>query len=298
MSQTEPMIPARLVSKVDLADGLAIITILLDRELPFRPGQHVTLWLTHRRRTIPRPYSIASSPSQPGRLEFYLNLVAEGQMTPSLWDPDVILALEAQDGQTSIAVGGPQGRFCLNTDDPRDLVFIASGTGLAPFMSMIRKLNEDSRNATDFHPRRIYLVHGVSHSAHLGFRGELEELAAATIRNSRRRFALIYLPTVSRPHLDPAWVGLTGRAESLLEDAPGSNPNPSKLEITVRGMLNGLLRPETHAVYVCGHPGTVSNTVRILTARGYRLDADLMTERYFPETAGASGAPEEAEQGG
>jgi ferredoxin-NADP reductase len=280
------MIPARLVSRVDLADGLAIITVSVARDFLFQPGQHVTLWLTHRRKTIPRPYSIASSPSQPRQLEFYLNLVAEGQMTPSLWDPEVIRALEAGDDRTSLAVTGPKGTFCLNPDDPRDLVFIASGTGLAPFMSMIRKLEEDSSSAAHFHPRRIYLVHGVSHSAHLGYRRQLEQLAATTVEDPQRRLAVIYLPTVSRPHLDPSWEGLRGRAEKLMEDDAEDDSRPSKLETTVRGMLRVLLRPETHAVYVCGHPGTVGNTVRVLTARGYRLDADLMRERFFPDSEG------------
>ena len=143
MSPKEPIIPARLMSRVGLADGLAVLTVLLERDFLFRPGQHATLWLTHHGITIPRPYSIASSPNHPRQLEFYLNLVAEGQMTPSLWDPEVVRALEARDDRTSLAVTGPKGRFCLDPDDKRDLVLIASGTGLAPFMSMIRKMEED-----------------------------------------------------------------------------------------------------------------------------------------------------------
>ncbi|MBP1601344.1 MAG: Oxidoreductase FAD-binding domain, partial [Acidobacteria bacterium] len=64
MSPEEPGIPAWLASRFDLAEGLAIITLSLDRDFGFRPGQNATLWLTHRGRTVPRPYSIASSPSQ------------------------------------------------------------------------------------------------------------------------------------------------------------------------------------------------------------------------------------------
>ena len=297
MSPEEPGIPAWLASRFDLAEGLAIITLSLDRDFGFRPGQNATLWLTHRGRTVPRPYSIASSPSQPRRLEFYLNLVAEGQMTPSLWDPEVIQALKAGDDRTSLAVTGPKGRFCLDPHDRRDLVFVASGTGLAPFMSMIRQLDEDSSTDPDFRPRRIYLVHGVRHPAHLGYRKELEALASASIGNPESRLGLVYLPTVSQPHLDPAWEGLKGRAESLLQcGAEGGRHRPG-LEATVREMLCVLLRPETHAVYVCGHPGTVSNTVRILTARGYVPNKDVMSERYFPERSGAHRIAAAAEPG-
>ncbi len=291
MSPREPRAPASLVSRVDLADGLAIITLSLDRDFTFRPGQNATLWLTHRGQTIPRPYSIASSPSQPRRLEFYLNLVADGQMTPSLWDPEVIGALKTGDNRTTLAVTGPKGRFCLNPDDHRHLILVASGTGLAPFMSMIRKLAEDSRAASDFRPRRIYLVHGVSRSAHLGYRAELEELAAASTGNRQSRLGFVYLPTVSQPHLDPAWQGLKGRAESLLECDAESASHRSPLETAVRSMFCVLLRPESHAVYVCGHPGTVSNTVRLLTARGYTPDKDVMSERFFPERAATHHVP-------
>lgn len=285
------MIPVLSLSRVDLADGLATITLSLERDFPFQPGQHATLWLTHRGRTIPRPYSVASSPRQPRQLEFYLNLVAEGQMTPSLWDPEVMHALQAHDEGTTLAVTGPKGGFCLIPDDTRDLVLIASGTGLAPFMSMIRKLEEDSPGTESFSPRRVYVIHGVTRSTHLGYREELEKLAASTLKDPQRRLGVIYLPTVSRPNLDPAWEGLKGRAESLLEGSLESDSYPSKPETAVKAMLRVLLRPATHAVYVCGHPGTVANTARILTARGYRLDKDLMRERFFPDTAAAHAAP-------
>lgn len=287
MTPRESRTAASLVSRVDLADGLAIVTVSLDRDFRFQAGQYATLWLSHRGKTIARPYSIASTPSQQRRLEFYLNLVAEGQMTPSLWDPEVIHALRTGDDRTSLAVTGPKGRFCLNPQDHRDVVFVASGTGIAPFMSMIRQLSDEPRIPPDFHPRRIYLVHGVSRPARLGYRAELEGLAAASTASPHDRVALVYLPTVSRPHLDPSWEGLNGRAESLLQCDAASAPQRSLLETTVRSMLCALLRPESHAVYVCGHPGTVSNTVRILAARGYLPDKDIMSERYFPGRAGA-----------
>jgi NAD(P)H-flavin reductase len=47
-------------------------------------------------------------------------------------------------------------------------------------------------------------------------------------------------------------------------------------------MLQAILRPETHVVYVCGYPGTVDNVVRNLTRRGFRLDTDIKREKYYP----------------
>src|SRR5205809_7946456 len=128
-------IPARLEKKIDLAEGLAIFRLVFDQDFRFAPGQYATVWLTHKGKTTPRPYSIASSPAETRALEFYINLVEEGKLTPSLWDLEVVQALSRGDSETRLFITGPKGHFLMDPDDPRDLVFIASGTGLAPFIS-------------------------------------------------------------------------------------------------------------------------------------------------------------------
>jgi len=271
-----------LESRRDVAEGLAIFRVRLDEDFLFTPGQYATLWLTHAGKTIPRPYSIASPPSSRRSLEFYINLVEEGRLTHSLWEPEVARALASKAPGTSLLVTGPHGRFVLDPEDRRDLLLVASGTGLAPFMSMIRGLEEESRASPEtFERRRIYVVHGVSYSANLGYRRELEALAAETLSKPERKLGLVYLPTISRPHMDPAWTGLTGRAETMFEDVPAGDGEPPNLDATARALLGALLRPETHAVYVCGHPGTIDNTLRILSARGFRPKLDLKCEKYY-----------------
>ncbi len=275
-------IPAHLEKKVDLADGLAIFRIVFDQDFLFTPGQYATIWLTHKSKTTPRPYSIASSPSEKRALEFYINLVEEGNLTPSLWDPEVVQALTQRDLDTRLFITGPKGHFLLNPQDPRDLVLIASGTGLAPFISMVRKLNEEYLASPEaFQPRRVYVVHGVSYSDNLGYREELERLAGETLKEPSRKLGLIYLPTISRPQMDPAWTGLKGRAETLFEDSPPRDSQPTDLDATVKTMFRAMLRPETHAVYVCGHPGTIDNTLQILSARGFKPSADVKFEKYY-----------------
>jgi len=273
-----------LKGRTEVAPGLAIFRFELAREMPFKAGQHATLWLTHGGRTVPRPYSIASSPRNSKMLEFYINLVSEGQMTLSLWDHEILLALETRQPGTSVEFTGPKGRFMLDPADERDLVFVASGTGLAPFMSMIRSLDEEGAAApAGTRPRRVCIVHGASLPVYLGYHQELSTLMHDSLRHPARRLAVTYLPTVSRPHLDSAWGGLKGRAEYLLED-PGDAPRSAlpKLEDCVRGLLLTMLRPETHVVYACGHPGTVDNVVRILSERGFQADRDIKREEYYP----------------
>jgi ferredoxin-NADP reductase len=274
-------IRAELDTRIDLADGLSIFRFALQREFFFQPGQYATLWLTHNGETIPRPYSIASSPSESRILEFYINLVEDGRLTPSLWDLEIMRSLKSRCEETNLAVTGPKGRFVLDLNDPRDLIFVASGTGLAPFISMTRKLNEDYLAAPEtFRSRTVRIIHGVSYSRNLGYRHELEALHLETQENPTRKLGVFYFPTISRPHLDPSWTGLRGRAESIFEDSPGAAaPNPS--ENAMRKWVCDELSPARHVVYVCGHPGTIDNTVQILSARGFKSDVDLKVEKYY-----------------
>jgi ferredoxin-NADP reductase len=275
-------IPAQLLTRTDLSEGLAIFRFELEQDYLFLPGQYATLWLTHKGKTIPRPYSIASSPSQTRLLEFYINLVAEGRLTPSLWDEEVLHGLKTRDPETALAVTGPKGRFVLDPEDTRDLVFVASGTGLAPFMSMIRKLNEDSLAAPElFRPRRTYVVHGVSYSSNLGYNHELSGLASETLRHPERKLSIVYLPTISRPYMDPGWTGLKGRAETLFEPVPVSYSLTLGMKEIIKGLLNSTLSPRTHAIYVCGHPGTIDNLTANLARRGFRPDVDIKREKYY-----------------
>lgn len=283
MSTHDSRIPATLESRFEVSDGLAVFRFSLERDFHFVPGQYATFWLTHGGKTLARPYSIASSPSEKRSLEFYINFVREGKLTPSLWDPEVITGLTRGDPGTHAAVTGPKGRFVVDPEDMRDLVFVASGTGLAPFISMIRKFNEDYlASPKAFHARKIYLIHGVSYPSHLGYREELERLAVETVRDLKRKLALVYIPTISRPYIDFSWKGLKGRAETLME-APGAHEgtiiNPENM---VRIILGVMIRPETHAVYVCGHPGTVDGVVETLSRRGFHVDRDIKREKYYP----------------
>ncbi len=283
MTAPEHGIAARLESKTVVSDGLAIFRLALEADFHFKPGQYATLWLTHRGRTIPRPYSISSSPSETRVLEFYINLVEEGKLTPTLWDPEVLQDLDDGRSETSLRITGPKGRFVLDPEDHRDLVFVASGTGLGPFISMVRRLREEClADPVHFRARRVYIVHGVSLSSHLGYREELERLAAESMADPACKLAVVYLPTISRPHLDPSWKGLRGRAETLFEPCSPSSFSSMGLQCTVKCMLESLLRPETHAVYVCGHPGTADRLTEVLSRRGYRPDVDLRREKYYP----------------
>ncbi len=278
MAAVEQVFPARLLTWAEAPRGIAVFQLALERDFVFTPGQYAVIHLTHAGETISRPYSIASSPSERRMLEFYVNLVQRGRFTPTLWQPEILRALHRRDPQTRLAISGPAGSFVLPPDEKRNLILVASGTGLAPFMSLLRQMREDSsRNPPQLCPRRVCLVHGVSYPEQLGYREELQEFAAAG--SAPGGFWLVYVPTVSRPEESPSWEGLRGRAEALFEQAAKTGPSAVRTEEIIRKLLLTMTDPTTHAVMVCGHAGTVENMKHILAGRGYQPGRDLFCER-------------------
>jgi ferredoxin-NADP reductase len=161
----------------------------------FVPGQFVSMNRVIDGKKITRAYSIASAPSDTNRFELCLNLVHEGLLSPRLF--------EMQPGE-GIEIRPPLGMFVLRNPS-RDAVFIATGTGIAPFRSILKaRLHETSQAFT--------LVFGVRHESHLMYREEFEEMA--------RRFPNFrFLPTLSRP--TESWTGRSGHVQTHLEEAIG-----------------------------------------------------------------------------
>jgi ferredoxin--NADP+ reductase len=235
---------ATLVERIELDPTLVIFRIRPDLipapgEAWFRPGQYVTIGVGK----VQRAYSIASEPGERRWLEFYIRFAREPEtetpLTHLLWALPVGARLHIGE---KIA-----GRFTLErtvpAEDTRFKLLVAAGTGLAPFVSMVRHAKR-AQDATAL--SRFVILHGVSHPHELAYRDELEEAAS--------RHGLRYLPTVSRPAGHPDWTGLTGRVESLLES----------------GRLNEVeFRPDQALVYVCGFRDTIAGSVRRLLGKGY-----------------------------
>jgi ferredoxin-NADP reductase len=161
----------------------------------FVPGQFVSMNQIVNEKKITRAYSIASAPSETNRFELCLNLVREGLLSPRLF--------EMQPGD-SIEIRPPLGMFVLR-NPPRDVILIATGTGIAPFRSILKaQLNETSNAFT--------LIFGVRHESHLMYRAEFEEMARA-----HPHFQ--FLPTLSRP--TESWSGRSGHVQAHLQEAIG-----------------------------------------------------------------------------
>jgi ferredoxin-NADP reductase len=230
----------------EIAEGLAIVGVeALENPFPFNPGQYATLGLMGPQgKLVQRPMSISSSAEDTSEYEFFIRLVLAGEFTPLLWERRV---------GDPINIKGAKGRFVLQ-DDARVGLLVASGTGLAPFISMIDTLRDRGQT------RDLVILHGASHDHDLAWRGELETLVASG------SFPLRYAGTVSRPLQCPDWHGLTGRVEAVV---------PGQLD------LHGLT-PANTTIYLCGNPDMIAAVEEMALARGFPPE-QVRKELYWPK---------------
>ncbi len=102
----------------------------LDQRLHFIPGQFLSLQLPVEGKILTRPYSIASSPEDPGLLEICLNLVPDG------YGSHYLFSLHVGD---IVNFTGPWGTFVLDQAPTAECVFVADGVGIVPIRPMIRR---------------------------------------------------------------------------------------------------------------------------------------------------------------
>jgi len=131
---------------------------------PFQAGQYINLFVDIGGVRTSRPYSISSPPNQSGYYEIAARKVEDGFVSSYLLE-----AVKAGDRFESTA---PTGNFYYNPlFHGNDLVFLAGGSGITPFMSMIREVTERGL------PRKIHLIYGSRSPEDIIFREELEERA-------------------------------------------------------------------------------------------------------------------------
>ncbi len=160
----------------------------------FLAGQFVSMTLERDGQEITRAYSIASAPDDGSRFDLCLNRVRGGIFSNYLCD----LAPGAEIGFT-----GPHGFFFVQEPLPPQLVFIATGTGIAPIRGMLHDLFLRGLPAD----RHVWLIFGVRYPETILYRVEFERLA-------EQHANFHFLPTLSRPPAD--WLGATGYVQEQL----------------------------------------------------------------------------------
>jgi len=194
----------------------------------FVPGQWLSVKVTTPEgEEMTRAYSIASPPTENGKVAFCLNRVQDGFMSNYLCN------LESG---AIITFQGPFGDFTLRPP-LRDTVFIATGTGVAPFRSMLHWLLADKERHQD---HQFWLLFGSRHPQDIYYRDEFEQLVA-----QHRNFH--FQPTLSRAPGN--WQGLRGYVQQHLGEIVG-------------------MRSDMHA-YICGLDKMVQANRDLLKTLGW-----------------------------
>ncbi len=238
--------------------GLFSFRTTRDPGLRFVSGQFIMIGLEVEGRPLMRAYSVASA-SWEEHLEFFSIKVPDGPLTSRLQDIQV--------GDRLLVGRKPTGTLVLGDLRPgRHLYLLATGTGLAPFVSIA----SDPETWEGF--EKVVIVHSVREVADLAYREHFtHDLPSHEYLGDLVRDRLLYLPTVTREDFP-----VRGRITELLDDG----------RLTT---LVGLppLDPAVDRLMLCGSPQMLADTAARLDRLGFQVSprtrepGDYVIERAF-----------------
>src|ERR1700694_1488083 len=201
--------------------------------LQFEAGQFVRIALDIDGGRVARPFSFVNAPGDPVH-EFYGIVVPEGPLSPRL--------AGLGPGDRLYVAPNPAGFLVLSeVPDAETLWLVSTGTGIAPFLSILRTEAPWRRF------RNVVLVHAVRHAKELVYRDLILEIS--------RKQELRYVTFVSR---EPNPGSLAGRIPAAVRDGR-------------LGRAAGLkIAPDTSQVLLCGNPDMLKDTTAALVERGLR----------------------------
>lgn len=247
---------AIVTKRIEITTGLIILQLSPDGwELPeFKPGQFTVVGLPGSAariegadpeenepdpdKLIRRAYSITSHSESRNYLEFYITLVYSGALTPRLF--------ALKEGDRVMMGKKATGMFTLDKiPEDQGILMLATGTGLAPYMSMTRSELKKYPN------RKFTIVHGARNSRDLGYHSEL-----CTLMDFCPNFT--YIPIISRPELEHTkWTGQAGNINDIWNDG------------TISKMAGyDIACDNTHAL-LCGNPLMIDSMVEALQKVGF-----------------------------
>ncbi|MDE2503566.1 MAG: ferredoxin--NADP reductase [Burkholderiales bacterium] len=250
----------RVLSVHHWNDTLFTFRCTRDPALRFQSGQFVMIGLVVDVKPLVRAYSVASAHYEE-QLEFFSIKVANGPLTSRLQHLEV--------GDEVLVGRKPHGTLILSDLLPaRHVYLFGTGTGLAPFLSLIK----DPEIYERF--EKVVLVHGVRFANELAYREMIEEeLPSNEFFGEDVRAKLIYYPTVTREPFRNS-----GRLTDLVESG--------KLQADI-----GLPRisADHDRAMICGSPSMLKDTCAMLDAHGLKVSprlgepGDYVFERAFVE---------------
>lgn len=248
----------RVLSVQHWNNSLFSFTTTRDRALRFDNGQFVMIGLPDDGKPLLRAYSIVSA-NYEDHLEFFSIKVPDGPLTSRLQ--------HLREGDEVLVSRKPTGTLLITDVHPgRNLYLLSTGTGLAPFLSIVRDPDTYERF------ERIVVVHGVRYVEDLAYNDLFENvLPNDEIFGEMVRTQLLYYPVVSRESFRHQ-----GRLTTLMENGRlcadlGLDP----------------LDPAHDRAMICGSPAMLKDTSALLDGRGFEISphigapGDYVIERAF-----------------
>lgn len=220
------------------------ITVPSVESFDFMPGQFVTLDLPIHEKPNKRwrSYSIASWPDGTNTFELLIVILEGGAGTTYLFN-------EVFEG-SELTLRGPQGVFTLPQEISKDLYFICTGTGIAPFRSMVHHIQRHQ-----IPHQHIHLIFGTRTKEDLVYLNEMRQL-------EQEVDAFHYIPTLSREQ----WDGCCGYVHAVYENL-------------VHQKMNGGAEPPPAQFYLCGWRAMVDEARDRIVNLGY-TKKDIHLELY------------------
>lgn len=207
--------------------------------ITFKAGQYIQLQIPRYELTKGeeyRAYSVASSSGEHQSLELIIGKVPGGAVSTYVHD-------YLKDGD-ELSMNGPYGDFYLRDSD-RDILMVATGTGLAPIKSILYQMEKDQLQ------RKATFYFGARTKKDLIYFDELK-------RFEKKIPNLTFLPTLSRPLDEDQWDGERGRVTDLIEKYIPDHPNVD--------------------FYLCGSPSMVQSCLALLEKKGASKERILYDE--------------------
>jgi ferredoxin--NADP+ reductase len=227
---------ASIVKRVDFTADHFKLWLEPREPFAFVPGQYCTIGVDG----IERPYSIVSSPREP-LIELFVELIwpPNGRLTPLLHKLRV--------GDSVTLRPRAKGVFVLKPEFAKH-VMVATVTGVAPFVSMLRYALETPSDGASFH-----VLQGASFVDEFGYDTELGALAAAHPN-------VKFVATCSRPAepRNARWRGETGRVNAIVE----------------RYVSEWAIAPSETCIYACGNPQMIEDVKARFAGTGFHVESE------------------------
>lgn len=240
----EEEVVENLQQKYEKPTGLYRLSVAPEKDVNWQPGDFFSIKLPktpeldltgHRipevrkptadNETVYRAYSVASSPNS-DTVDFYIKRIPNEAATCSSLTPVLDAKLDEGD---EVTMRGPYNDDLSLNHSGRDMVYAATGTGVAPMIGMLEFVFEENLEITrDGEKRDIWMVLGAPYSDEVPAHERLE-----TLEEENENFN--YILTLSREEELSGWDGRTGYVQQYLDELHGSELDLGDSEVYVCG---------------------------------------------------------------